>query len=72
MNDTASPYNGQTIPNLNGQGLFIRGGATSGVFQQEELQAHKRIDAGHSRSIHDTNYYGTPANVDYSPNEYGN
>ena len=42
------------------------------MFQQDQLQAHKHVDAGHSHSIHDTNYYGTPANVDYSPNEYGN
>ncbi|MBF0290509.1 MAG: hypothetical protein HQM14_22090 [SAR324 cluster bacterium] len=31
--DADSPYNGQTIPDLNGSGLFIRGNSTSGVQQ---------------------------------------
>jgi hypothetical protein len=31
LNDAASPYNGQTIPDLNGEARFLRGGTTSGA-----------------------------------------
>jgi len=31
LNDAASPYNGQTIPDLNGDARFLRGGSTSGA-----------------------------------------
>ncbi len=33
LSDPESVYNGQTIPNLNGEGRFLRGGSTSGVNQ---------------------------------------
>lgn len=52
--DGASPYNGQTIPNLNGDAaganspgqaaqvaMFLRGGLTSGVGQQDAFQGHR-------------------------------
>ncbi len=51
--DAASPYNGQTIPNLNGDAaganspgqaakvaMFLRGGSTSGTGQQDAFQGH--------------------------------
>lgn len=71
LTDTQSVFNGQVIPNLNGQALFVRGGATSGVFQQDQMQSHTHIDAGHTHPTHDTNHWNTPANVDYSLGEYG-
>jgi hypothetical protein len=33
LNDAASPYNAKTIPNLNGEGRFLRGASQSGVDQ---------------------------------------
>ncbi len=33
LSDPGSPYNGQTIPDLNATGRFIRGGASSGTLQ---------------------------------------
>ena len=33
VTDGASPYNGQALPNLNGEGRFLRGSATSGTTQ---------------------------------------
>ena len=41
VSDTASPYNGLAVPNLNGGGRFLRGGATSGVLQDDAFQGHK-------------------------------
>lgn len=53
LNDPASPYNGQVIPNLNGEPsganspdfsskerLFLRGGIVSGTGQQDAFQGH--------------------------------
>lgn len=43
LNDANSPYNGQTIPNLNGSGdtkRFLRGSATSGTTGGSESHAH--------------------------------
>lgn len=33
VSDASSPYNGQTLPNLNGEARFLRGSSTSGVTQ---------------------------------------
>jgi len=47
INDTDSPYNGQSAPSLNNnyqayhsRGLFLRGGASSGVFEDDAFQGH--------------------------------
>jgi len=40
LNDPDSPLNGQTIPNLNGEGRFLRGSDTSGVLQADAFQGH--------------------------------
>jgi uncharacterized phage infection (PIP) family protein YhgE len=47
LSDTDSPLNGQVIPNLNGQkntwnskGSFLRGGITSGIFEDDSFQGH--------------------------------
>ncbi len=34
--DAASPYNGQTLPNLNGQSRVLYGGASSGTTREED------------------------------------
>lgn len=54
LNDPSSPYHNQVIPNLNGDpnganspglsekiGVFLRGGTTSGVGQNDAFQGHK-------------------------------
>lgn len=71
LNDSQSPLNGQRIPDLNVKALFIRGGATSGVFQEDQMQSHTHIDSGHTHSSHDSDHNLTPHYVDYSSNEYG-
>jgi len=53
LNDAGSPYNGQTLPNLNtaagyGGGRFLRGGTTSGAMQDGTL--HLRI-SGHAPGL---------------------
>ena len=71
LNDEQSSLHGQVIPNLNGQALFVRGGATSGVFQADQMQSHAHLDSGHTHPSHNTNFLNTPANVDYTVGEYG-
>jgi len=54
LSDSDSPYDGQVIPNLNGDGagaaspgqsgaeqMFLRGGTTSGTGQTDAMQGHK-------------------------------
>lgn len=50
--DTGSPYNGQTIPNLNGGERFLRGSATSGTNQgfATEDHTHQRDSSGRNES----------------------
>jgi hypothetical protein len=40
LSDADSPYNGQVIPNLNGDGRFLRGSSTSGTLQSDDVTAH--------------------------------
>lgn len=40
INDSASPLHGVVVPNLNGEGRFLRGSAQSGVFQDHAIQQH--------------------------------
>lgn len=40
LSDAGSVYNGQTMPDLNGEGRFLRGAAISGTMQAEETKAH--------------------------------
>ncbi len=40
LDDPESPYHGQTIPNLNGEGRFLRGSNTSGVEESDTLASH--------------------------------
>lgn len=42
---------GIPIPNLNNQRLFLRGGNTSGVIQQDAMQGHSHVDSGHTHTF---------------------
>jgi hypothetical protein len=46
LSDADSPLNGQTIPNINGSGLFVRGSNTSG-----NTQANQNLEHTHSANI---------------------
>jgi hypothetical protein len=64
LSDGDSPFNGQTIPNLNGEGRFLRGSNASGTVQADALQ-------GHYHSIYDPGHHHLdqlrhfPANANY-------
>jgi microcystin-dependent protein len=59
LNDSASPFHGQTVPDLNSTGRFLRGGTTSGIEQDDAVQDHGHVpgslniaDSGaHSHSL---------------------
>lgn len=52
IRDAESPYNGQTIPDLNGEERFLRGtSGKSGVMQQDALQGHKHVEPGHTHKV---------------------
>jgi hypothetical protein len=53
VSDAGSPYNGQTLPNLNSTGYFLRGGTTSGTLQADDYKAHTHgvTDPGHTHSV---------------------
>lgn len=40
ISDPESPFNGQTLEDLNGDGRFVRGSATSGTEQTDAMQKH--------------------------------
>ncbi len=40
LTDPESPINGTSIPNLNGEGRFLRGSTASGTLQADELKSH--------------------------------
>ena len=47
------PMEGQTTPDLNGAGLFIRGGAdnVAGQMEEDSVQDHQHIDSGHQHTV---------------------
>jgi len=47
-----SVWHGSLTPNLNGEGLFMRGGADSSVLEveQDQMQDHIHVDSGHTHS----------------------
>lgn len=64
--DAESPLDGMKVPDLNGatdefsgKGLFVRGGAVSGNYQEDQMQSHKHDDSGHSHSgwVHGGGHY---------------
>jgi hypothetical protein len=46
--DLASPYHGRTLPDLNGAARFLRGGAISGTFEDDQVQGHGHTFTGGS------------------------
>lgn len=48
LSDPDSPFVGQTIPDLNGEGRFLRGGTSSGVDQVDEFKAHAHSAGSYS------------------------
>jgi len=68
IDDPESILHGSTAPDLNGKTtgrpLFLRGGAESGIVEDDQLQAHAHADAGH---VHDGQaHYHTIPGVDQS------
>ncbi|TND07921.1 MAG: HepHag family protein [Bacteroidetes bacterium] len=51
LNDPASTYHNQVIPDLNSSGRFLRGSSKSGVMQEDALQAHKHAEPGHGHAV---------------------
>ncbi len=51
LNDPQSPLDGRTIPNLNGQGRFLRGAPSSGALQDDQLETHTHLDSGHTHAF---------------------
>jgi hypothetical protein len=41
VNVPGSPYDGQTLPDLNNEGRFLRGNAVSGTLQDDAFQGHR-------------------------------
>ncbi len=59
--DAESPYNGQTIPLLNAAGKFLRGSATSGVMQTEDVGIHTHTGTTAAAGTH--NHGGSTGSV---------
>jgi len=57
LSDADSVYNGQTIPNLNGDGRFLRGSSTSGTLQADAFQGHAHSSYARC-SLYTENKYG--------------
>ena len=51
VDDIDSPYHLKTVPDLNGEGRFLRGAAISGEPQVDRMQTHKHMDGGHGHSL---------------------
>lgn len=51
LSDAQSPLNGRTLPNLNGQHLFLRGATSSGTVQDDRMQTHRHLDSGHQHGF---------------------
>jgi hypothetical protein len=66
--DASSPYLGVALPDLNGEGRFLRGGPVSGVMQDDALQGHRHsLSHNSDRLIAGTSISGTAsAGVGYS------
>lgn len=48
VSDAGSPLNGQVLPDLNGNGRFLRGATTSGTLQTDELKGHSHMLSGNN------------------------
>ncbi|MBI2721190.1 MAG: hypothetical protein HYX39_03335 [Bacteroidetes bacterium] len=63
LTDTESPYNGQTIPDLNNTKKFLRGDLTSGIIQAEDLGAHAH--AGTTSAVGNHGHGGSTGSVNW-------
>lgn len=63
LSDAESPYNGQVIPDLNGDNRFLRGGATSGATGGSDTHTHTGTTGGP---------LGGDNSYDIGPGEYDN
>ncbi|MCP4150660.1 MAG: hypothetical protein GY757_23135 [bacterium] len=52
VSDVDSPLKGQILPDLNGEGRFLRGASTSGTFQNDQMQNHRHDVAVFYRTQH--------------------
>ncbi|MCP4129740.1 MAG: hypothetical protein GY754_01870 [bacterium] len=61
VNDTESDYDGLTVPDLNGEGRFLRGGAVSGELEEDATAVNGLgADSGGSHAHSITEYYQIP------------
>jgi hypothetical protein len=56
LEDLESLLDGQTIPDLNGRGLFIRGNSISGEYQDDELKSHAHGVITHTNNISESRW----------------
>lgn len=54
LSDATSVYDGQVIPDLNGDARFLRGSATSGTEQAEDFKSHTHIQDAHTHGLTNT------------------
>ncbi|MCP4129741.1 MAG: hypothetical protein GY754_01875 [bacterium] len=67
VNDTESDYDGLTVPDLNGEGRFLRGGAVSGELEEDATAVNGLgADSGGSHAHSITEYYQIPLHGTYS------
>jgi len=69
---TKGPFAGGTTPDLNGPGLFLRGGDENRVLEVEEskLMEHGHVDPGHSHSCSLTSKAAAHQHKEYFGREY--
>lgn len=60
VNDSASPFDGLTLPDLNGEGRFLRGSAASGTMQDSMIRSHRHINTAHTHGMGMIYGDGTP------------
>jgi hypothetical protein len=70
--DSASPLNGRTIPNLNGNNLFLRGDTASGGTGGSDSHDHGGYsdDTAAGSDYQSTSYYSQTSNVSNLPPYY--
>ncbi len=72
ISDGDSPYNGQGVPDLNGERRFLRGSDVSGKLQDDQIQSHKHVEPGHQHYV-GVNGHGQPGGFgDYVTSYNGN
>ncbi len=54
VSDSASPLNGQTLPDLNGTGRFLRGGSAAGTLQADEFRSHNHGNGAYQYLLRST------------------